>query len=529
MRFTLARPMSMIRKHKHLDFTNPELLATRKQIMKVIRKHIDEATLSESHDTPKPKKRFCHYDKLVEYCNKEQQVDKSNLIYNIRYVIINEYQNARSQAKYVLLYWHSLLDILQICEYSDKPLCTKISEWVNMHFYTTDIRVHAMRGNFSEVKKVYPELTEAFDELEKINEDCMCGCDDSIEHINLDVTHEEPKPTFLQRIKKSFGINTFSDNKFASWKKKYESKLPEQVKSIFFGKYDPTEDHWVDQLLYNILFVHRKQEYIFNSIEDIKEIITEQNIYAKILVGDVNATLDDLDDIMKIVYFFVMYNKNVKNRYFNMDYIENVFDGMFRKYLHIDLDYSLSCLSYNSHFDLYYSFFVNNTDMRKNELNSFLRFANENRLQADTIIDKLATALFNEKQYKKFLDTLHDFEHYNFTFDYSQNEFVLFCIDEYETIKDTLKKLVVDIEFLAFIKFLGSAEQDENIMYSILRSKYFKRYHQLIFEKVAHHKLSYMGCLSVLNMICDLECKEMKFDNQYKRIMLEKMMQNVSL
>lgn len=531
MTFELIKPILESKKQKNLYKGKSGLSATKSRIMQAIKSHLNKIVETGMKNNSYTENMHNNYKMLAQYCTiKQEQETKEMLLDSLRYIVIDEYLKADSKTKSILMYWHSLFHMYFLSRQDDISLEVKVKKWVDMHAETDDIKIHAMRGNFEKLKKVYPECIKMFDELAIAmrKEKMITEHNDSV--CMNDMTYLSKATHALDADNENeFNAPASKIASYVNWKKTYQDSIPVAVKDILLGRYNPKNHYWADKLIYKLIFVQANRGFPYDSTQSIEMILSESNIYTKILDNDMCSFFEELDSFLKIAFFFVIHDINTGPSFLNFDYISENFDKTFKECINTDLELSLLCLPYNLHFDLYYNYLLHSADLDDEALMTLLKFTLKNGLDTKKIMSRYISLLMNERNYVKLFAFLQDFRPANVTLDFTNTDFGYFCLTNYSMIKETLTMYLHDTEFQTLINFVHNHEYNETDMYTILHTKYFRLYHPFILDNIIGRNMTYIVCLKVLDKIFELECKEISLPDHYKQMILIKMISQVNV
>lgn len=440
-----------------------------------------------------------NYFKGSVYRNKQMDV-----VEDIRYIILDVLKNEK---KHSLKYYHSVLHLVFLINKKGMKLHVKLREWLNINFKTELMSVDLMRGNFDRITFVYPQLNEAFSEF----------------YQNDKVLFEQS----LERGSDDVGMNKIEvcdvekDNKkrHSEWKERHSSIFPRQFKKILLGRVDDQYLFWGDKLLYQLLFVKRDKEY---ELRDLKDILSEDNIYVDLLTGNYEEAFFKADKLLKIILLFVLPESFSKGR---LQACDTLLIDLGRIISERDTLFSLNIFKFTSRFNHYYSYISNNIKINDKIAKQMLDFATGNNLNYDVVMNKWIEFSIETNNFINAFNIMKQYSIRSVKMDFSSKEIIHFCLNNYEEVLEVLENLKMEEGQKDFIVLLHKINVDleinEEEVGKVLRSPTVVHFMDLIFTKLCAMDLSDDSLLKMLKVVVTVE-KQGTDIKKYKKMVVDK-------
>lgn len=438
----------------------------------------------------------------------------------------------------IYIHYHAVFHLLYLVTQKNIPYHLKLNDWLNVNFSTKDIKIDAMRGNFGRITSQYKEMEEVIHEFFKIERVCnkenvarekrsnsvLSKSYDNLIKTKIDKNETYDECNLIGKFKKIFISEKKEKTLFEvmqnDWKKSYKEKIPKEIRSIFLGELKDYKHFWADFLCYELLFVKRKDGEFIKRKEDLIDVISESNLFSDILCEKFDDAFMKSDDFLKLILFLTC----------NMDSVcvESIFERIGKMVHQGDYKLSLMYFSFSKKLPLYYSFIAKNIKLEEKVIEFLYNFGIENDLEIDTLLDRYCEILHKRR---KFYELLAIVDKYSFKYkDCGADNIIEFCINNYDLIKDILKKETLSESIYKFVQNMNSLnneiELEESEYVFLVECKYSKKYFTKLFEKLMAIKLSEKVLFSLLGIILKLEkddsYKNKKHLHTYKKIVVEK-------
>ncbi|KAM0687403.1 hypothetical protein COBT_001357 [Conglomerata obtusa] len=438
---------------------------------------------------------------------KKSEVEKKILMENLRYTILKSIKHVSKNDRNRLFFYHSVIHLIQLILKKENAYHIILNDWLNINFADNDPVTDILRGNFGRIIKKYPEMTEAIEAL--ISEE------NPIETEELEVKNVNSNG--LCNFLKKFFINKTENKFFNNWKQKYEKIIPKDFKHVFVNHFYDRNKSWGDNLCHELLFKYRNNGKFINDVNELREILIEDDIYANIMKEEHNLAYNKVDDWLKLILRLIFNLSDTDNN------LECNFEIIAKHIYKIDYKLSLDFFAYSKNANLYFHFILNKIEL--NFINVFFlyKFALENKFEKEKILELFCSKLFEQKDLYGILSIMNQYNYQYVIDSKDEEEFILFCIKNYQNIKRLLSAKNINLEIYKFILLIDKLKQKELLSIDeykiLLNSRYSINFNDEIIYNVLQLNLEEEMLHFILGKIIKFNDPKL---SKYKHIVIEK-------
>ncbi|KAK6090716.1 hypothetical protein P3W45_000439 [Vairimorpha bombi] len=323
---------------------------------------------------------------------------RMNLLDDLRFLIIINLKSMDRGNRRHLKSFHSALHLITLLNKKKLSSYYIINEWLNSNIMLRDENdvLHAMRGNLGKLIKNNPLLRESIEELCVIESHLRTG---KITEQKYLIVKEE-------------------------WVRKYESKLPTDIKDILIGKKVKIHEHWTEILCYKLSYGNKNCsiEDILNQIKD--EIPVNDEIYL-ILKEDYKKLMENSSGWIKLIYCFLFDSISRREIYDSITEIAT-------KLIDIDWQIALDYFSFTAFSNYYFDKICSDIDMNPVIFDFLHRYAKRNNLELSSLLEIYMNYLLQKKDFYNYCIFVNSYKLTNFVV---QNDFVHFLLTNFSSIE----------------------------------------------------------------------------------------------
>ncbi|KAF9764318.1 hypothetical protein NGRA_0660 [Nosema granulosis] len=372
-----------------------------------------------------------------------------NFIEDLRIAIISMLRTPDKKERYILKQYHSILHLVSLKLKRKTSPYQIINEWLNTNTYLDDsqIKLHAMRGNFGKIVKTFPQSRDAIEEL------CIFE-----NHIREGKISEREYDIIKNK-----------------WRNKYESVLPEEVKDILTGDYEPFDEHWTEKICYYLAYSNNCAPFedVLNRVVD----IDNEDILVNILKGDSEKLLMKSNGWLNLVLQFFYMPISRKD-------VFDIFNLIGERLIGIDWQLALDYFSFTV-FSLYhFDNLCTSIDMNPVVFDFLFRYARKNNLDTSNLFRIYSNHLLENESYFLLLEFMTTCGFYDVKF---SCEFVEFIIVNYDDVKKHFNDCFSSLPALKYVRcfirlFKEQIEPNKEELEIVFNNSYTLYLFRIVFE-----------------------------------------------